>query len=133
MFYIKICTETELFSKFYFEKVTIDETKWSSVCVCPSVASHISETSQVITIKFDMVTASVMRIHQVLIKLAYFMEPAPNSAKSAEDSMKSANLSITQNRQELFRVCVCVCVCRRDLVTSVRSYTTGRKAVLPPT
>ena len=39
-----------------------------SVClsVCPSIASHISETRQAITIKFDKVTASVTRMYHVL-------------------------------------------------------------------
>ena len=39
------------------------------VYVCLSVTSHISETSEAIAIKFDTVTASVMRMHQVLIIL----------------------------------------------------------------
>ena len=62
-----------------FEKVNIDETKscvyvcvcgWMGVCVvyvwvcvcmcaCASVASHISETSEAIAIKFHTVTTSV--------------------------------------------------------------------------
>ena len=37
--------------------------------MCLSVTSHISETSEAIAIKFDTVTASVMRMHQVLIIL----------------------------------------------------------------
>ena len=44
-----------------FEKVNIDETM-SSVCL--SIASQISETSKAIAIKFDTVTASVIRMHQ---------------------------------------------------------------------
>ena len=37
-------------------------------CVCLSVASHVSETSEAIAIKYDTVTASVM-MHHVLIIL----------------------------------------------------------------
>ena len=40
-----------------------------SVCLSASVASHISETSKAIAIKFDTVTASVMRMHHVSIIL----------------------------------------------------------------
>ena len=35
--------------------------------LCVSVASHISETSEAIAIKVDTVTASVTRMHHVLI------------------------------------------------------------------
>ena len=39
------------------------------MCLCVSVASHISETRAVIAIKFDIVTASVTRMHLMLIIL----------------------------------------------------------------
>ena len=36
------------------------------LCVCMYVTSHISETSEEISIKFDKVTASVTRMHHIL-------------------------------------------------------------------
>ena len=35
------------------------------MCVCLSVTSHISETSEAIASKFDKVTASVMTLHHI--------------------------------------------------------------------
>ena len=35
------------------------------LCMCLSIASHISETSEAIAISFDIVTPSVMRMHRV--------------------------------------------------------------------
>ena len=55
---------------FDFEKINIDDTMLSAcLSVCLSVVSHISETTKEIAVKFDTVTASVMRIHHVFISL----------------------------------------------------------------
>ena len=58
-------------------------TKPKSLCVVYdsvrlSVASHISETSEAISIKFDTVTASVMRMHHVLIILTVTLNERPS-------------------------------------------------------
>ena len=49
--------------------VCVRASVYACVCVCVSVASHISEVSEAITIKFDMVTASITRMHYMLIIL----------------------------------------------------------------
>ena len=54
-------------SKFYFEKPNVYEAMCVCVCVILSVASCISETSEAIAIKFDLVTASVTGMHHMLI------------------------------------------------------------------
>ena len=53
------------------KRLTYARSSSLSVClsVCLSVASHISETSEAIAFYFDTVTASVTRMHHVLIIL----------------------------------------------------------------
>ena len=74
----------------------------SSLCVCLSVASHISETSETITIKFDTVTASVMRMHHMLIILTF----RPSLKVTYIIIMKLINVPLFQ---KLFKQCPSSC------------------------